>query len=58
LNFKDKADCKPKFKLIATSSKDVLDIVPWHPASVELAEACFPYFTESPAYLDILLAVS
>jgi predicted O-linked N-acetylglucosamine transferase (SPINDLY family) len=55
---KAKQTVEINLELLLQVLRDVLDTAPWHPASLELAEACFSYFPEPHAYLSILLPAS
>ena len=46
------------FKLLLQVLQDVLDAAPLHPASLELAEACLPYFPNPQAGFNIVVPAS
>jgi predicted O-linked N-acetylglucosamine transferase (SPINDLY family) len=45
-------------ELLLQVLQDVLDAAPLHPASLELAEACLPYFPDTQSCLSIVLPTS
>ena len=46
------------FQLLLQVLRDVLDAAPLHPTSLQLAEACLPYFPNPQACFNILLPAS